>query len=175
MAGSLKLGFVHPHNMMRMLQTNDQPTPLARALQQLGRIVKTNYLLPYIDDENERRRVLTQLNRHEGRHDLARDVFHGGRGELHQRYREGQEDQLGALGLVVNTIVLWNTIYMDAALQQLKKEGYPVRDEDVARLSPTMRPHINMLGRHSFAIPEEVARGELRPLRDPRQTMEEAA
>jgi len=42
-AGSLKHGFVHPHNMMRMLQTNDQPTPLARGLQQLGRIVKTNY------------------------------------------------------------------------------------------------------------------------------------
>lgn len=175
-AGSLKLGFVHPHNLMRMLQTNDQPTPLARGLQQLGRIVKTNYLLPYIGDKNERRRVLTQLNRHEGRHDLARDVFHGGRGELRQRYREGQEDQLGALGLVVNAIVLWNTIYMDAALQQLRKERYPVRDEDVARLSPTMRPHINMLGRHSFILPEAVARGELRPLRDPRQmTREEAA
>jgi TnpA family transposase len=174
-AGSLKLGFVHPHNLMRMLQTNDQPTPLARGLQQLGRIVKTNYLLPYIGDENERRRVLIQLNRHEGRHDLARDVFHGGQGELHQRYREGQEDQLGALGLVVNAIVLWNTIYMDAVLQQLRKEGYPVRDEDVARLSPTMRPHINMFGRPSFILPEAVARGELRPLRDPRQTMDEAA
>jgi hypothetical protein len=31
-------------------------------------------------------------------------------GELRQRYREGQEDQLGALGLVVNMIVFWNTI-----------------------------------------------------------------
>ena len=30
--------------------------------------------------------------------------------------REGQEDQLGALGLVVNLVVLWNTIYMDAAV-----------------------------------------------------------
>ena len=90
-------------------------------------------------------------------------------------YREGQEDQLGAMGLVVNAIVLWNTIYMDAALRQLRNEGYPVRDEDVARLSPTMRPHINMLGRHSFILPEAVARGELRPLRDPRQTMDEAA
>jgi TnpA family transposase len=55
---------------------------------------------------------------------------------LRQRYREGQEDQLGALGLVVNMIVLWNTIYMEAALDQLRKEGYPVLDDDVARLSP---------------------------------------
>jgi hypothetical protein len=41
-------------------------------------------------------------NRGEGRHQFARIVFHGKRGELRQRYREGQEDQLGALGLAVN-------------------------------------------------------------------------
>jgi hypothetical protein len=28
--------------------------------------------------------------------------------------------------------------------------------------------HINMLGRYAFTLPETVARGELRPLRDPR-------
>jgi TnpA family transposase len=47
------------------------------------------------------------------------------RGELRQRYREGQEDQLGALGLVVNMIVLWNTIYMQAALDQLRAKDSP--------------------------------------------------
>ena len=35
---------------------------------------------------------------------------------------------------MLNVIVLWNTIYMDAALTQLRAEGYSVRDEDVARL-----------------------------------------
>jgi hypothetical protein len=48
--------------------------------------------------------------------------------------------------LVVNTIVLWNTIYMDAALTQLRNEGFQVLDEDVARLSPLGHEHINMLG-----------------------------
>jgi len=58
-------------------------------------------------------------------------------GELWQRYREGREDQLGALGLVVNVIVLWNTIDMDAAaLDQLWADGFDVCAEDVARLSP---------------------------------------
>ena len=108
-----------------------------------------------------------QLNRGEGRHQLARVVFHGKRGELRQRYREGQEDQLGSLGLVVNVIVLWNTIYMDAALNQLRAEGFDVRAEDVARLSPLGFDHINMLGRYAFILPDPIARGELRPLRDP--------
>ena len=165
LTGSLKLGLVQVGGLMRTLQTNDRPTRLARALEELGRIVKTLYLLGYIDDEAYRRRILTQLNRGEGRHQLARIAFHGKRGELRQRYREGQEDQLGALGLVVNAIILWNTIYMDAALAQLRAEGFDVRDDDVARLSPLGHEHINMLGRYAFTLPEQVARGELRPLR----------
>jgi hypothetical protein len=100
-------------------------------------------------------------------HQLARTIFHGKRGELRQRYREGQEDQLGALGLVVNLVVLWNTIYMDAALNQLITAGYDVKPEDVDRLSPLGLKHINMLGRYAFTLPDSVARGELRPLRDP--------
>jgi hypothetical protein len=104
---------------------------------------------------------------------LARAVFHGKRGELRQRYRQGQEDQLGALGLIVNAVVLWNTIYMDAALKQLRKEGFPVLDEDVARLSPLGHEHINMLGRYAFTLPARVARGELRPLRNPNQASDD--
>ena len=52
-------------------------------------------------------------------------------------------------------------------LDQLRAEGYDVRDEDVARVSPLGFRHINMLGRYAFTIPDMVARGELRPLRNP--------
>ena len=76
-------------------------------------------------------------------------MFHGKQGELRQRYREGQEDQLGALGLVVNMIVLWNTVYINAALEQLVREGHHVKSEDVARLSPLVFDHINLLGRYA--------------------------
>jgi uncharacterized protein (DUF2461 family) len=67
----------------------------------------------------------------------------------------------------VNVVVLWNTLYMDAALDQLRAEGFKVRDEDVARLCPLGFEHINMLGRYAFTLPDIVARGELRPLRNP--------
>jgi hypothetical protein len=53
-----------------------------------------------------------------------------------------------------------------AALRQLRKEGFEVRDEDVARLSPLGHEHINLLGRYAFSLPEKIARGELRPLRN---------
>ena len=167
LAGSLLLGRVPAVDIMRTLQVGDRPTRLAQAIAEFGRISKTQHTLIYIDDEAKRRSTLIQLNRGESRHSVARAVFHGKRGELRQHYREGQEDQLGVLGLVLNMIVLWNTIYMEAALNQLRMEGYVVRDEDVARLSPLMHPHINMMGRYSFFVPEAVAKGELRPLRGP--------
>ena len=175
LAGSLKLGVVQAMSVMRTLQIGDRPTKLAQAVAEVGRIDKTIHCLTYIDDETKRRRTLTQLNRGEDRHKLARAVFHGKRGELRQRYREGQEDQLGALGLVVNAIILWNTLYINAALEQLASEGYPISPGDVARLSPLVFDHINLLGRYAFAVPEAVSRGELRPLRNPEDALEEVA
>jgi len=165
-AGSLATGTVRASELLRVLQGGGRPTPLGRAVAELGRITKTLYLLAYLDDETYRRRILTQLNRTESRHSLARAVFHGKRGQLRQRYREGQEDQLGALGLVINAIVLWNTRYQDAALNQLRRSGFVVRDGDVQRLSPLGYDHINLLGRYQFSA-TDLAAGELRPLRDP--------
>jgi TnpA family transposase len=163
-AGSLKMNTICASELIRSLLRGKRPSVLTRAIAELGRIPKTLYLLHYMDDEAYRRRILVQLNRHEGRHSLAREVAHGRRGELRQRYREGQEDQLGALGLVVNVIVLWNTLYMDVALDHLRERGETVNDADVARLSPLGWEHINLLGRYLFALSERILRGELRPL-----------
>ncbi len=165
-AGSLKLGTVSATEIMRALHRGKKPSTIARAIGELGKITKTLYLLNYVDDEAYRRRILTQLNRGESRHSLARAVFYGRRGEIRQRYREGQEEQLGTLGLVVNVLVLWNTYYMDAAINQLLSEGWDIKEEDKARLSPLPHSHINMLGRYQFNLPEELKDGALRPLRD---------
>ncbi|EEW1257840.1 Tn3 family transposase [Escherichia coli] len=72
------------------------------------------------------------------------------------------QDFRGGSGLALNIIVLWNTIYMDAAIQHLRREGYPVLDSDVEKLSPLQCGHINMQGRYSFIVPESVSKGELK-------------
>ncbi|RXK67017.1 hypothetical protein ET141_26080, partial [Klebsiella pneumoniae] len=83
----------------------------------------TMYLLNYIDDEDYRRRILTQLNLGESRHAFARAICHGQKVEIRKRYTDGQEDQLGTLGLFTNAFVLWNTNYMQAALDQLRPQA----------------------------------------------------
>jgi TnpA family transposase len=166
-AGSLITNQVRAYDLLRMLTRDGHPTPLGQALAEYGRITKTLHLLAMVDpvDEAYRRTVTRQLNIGESRHSLARKIFHGHRGDIMQPYRAGQEDQLGALGLVLNAVVLFNTRYLDLAVTALRGQGYPVRDEDVARLSPLGYAHINMLGRYTFPTPTSEQR--LRPLRDP--------
>lgn len=69
------------------------------------------------------------------------------------------------LGLVLNCTVLWNTFYTDRALEQLRAQGYPVRDEDAQRLSAFIRTHIGIDGHYAFHLPD--LGGGHRPLRDP--------
>ena len=77
------------------------------------------------------------------------------------------KDQLEALGLVTNALVLWNTIYMQAALEHLKSAGEIIHEEDEARLSPLSHKHVNILGQYSFTLTEQVTQGKLRPLKQP--------
>lgn len=165
-AGSLKLGRVSASDIIRAFNAGDKPSTLARAIAELGKIPKTIHLLTYLTDETFRRRVLVQLNRQEARHSLGRTLCIGKKGALYEKYREGQEEQLGCLGLVMNVIALWNTLYIEKALQRLNEKGLVIKDEDIARLSPLIHEHINVLGRYSFFLDERVKRGDFRPLRD---------
>ena len=162
---------VSASDLVRALQRDGHPTALAEAIATYGRIFKTLHILSIIDSPPYRRGIKGMRNLQEGRHALAEKIFHGRRRELFQRYREGMEDQLGALGIVLNCVVLWNTVYIDAALNQLCAQGYPVRDEDIARLSPFMRSHINVHGKYSFTavVPADPGEGAAatRQLRDP--------
>ncbi len=62
----------------------------------------------------------------------------------------------------VNVLVLWNTIYMDAAIEHLKENSAGVDAEDVTRLSPLEHQNVNFLGQYNFALSEAVAQGQLR-------------
>ena len=74
-AGSLKMGTVSASELIRGLQGGGRPSTLGRAIGELGRVAKTLYLLNYLDDEAYRRRILTQLNRGESRHGVARAIL----------------------------------------------------------------------------------------------------
>lgn len=161
---------ISARDVIRIVQHDGRLTALGDALAHYGRIFKTLHVLTFVEDPAYRRQLKIMRNAQEGRHGLARHVFHGRRGEVYQAYHSGMEDQLGALGLVLNAITLWNTVYLDAALDTLRAQGYPVLESDVARLWAYQYEHINVHGHYSFALPD--LRGARRPLRDPDAMLE---
>lgn len=164
---SIYTGAVRAYDVVTMLQRDGHPTALGEAIAAYGRIFKTLHILTYIDvDETYRRDIKDVRNLQENRHSLARKICHGKKGELYHQYERGLENQLGVLGLVLNAVTLWTTRYLDAALTRLRAQGYPVLDEDVARLSPFVHSHLGVLGTYTFTTPD-LAPGTIRDLRDP--------
>jgi hypothetical protein len=69
-------------------------------------------------------------------------------------------------------VALWNTWYMQDALDELRAQGAIIRPEDIERLSPLGTRHINLEGKYHFTLPETVAQGHRRPLRQPSSSEE---
>lgn len=53
---------------------------------------------------------------------------------------------------------------MGLALDTLKENGMSIDNEDIKHLSPIFWQHINIVGRYSFVMPEEIKHGRLRTL-----------
>ncbi len=72
---------------------------------------------------------------------------------------------MGCLNLLVNIVMIWNTVYMSEVIAQLKCEGYKISNDDLKHLSPCRREHINPYGKYRFNL-DKVPKGKLRPLRN---------
>ena len=62
-AGSLSAGTVRASELLRVLQGAGRPTPLGRAIAELGRIAKTLHLLAFVDSDAYRRLIGVHVNR----------------------------------------------------------------------------------------------------------------
>ena len=87
-------------------------------------------------------------------------------GQIRKAHLEDQTCQASCLTLVANAVIVWNTRYMQAILEQLAREGFVVSPEDLWHLSPCRFEHINKYGKYTFAVEEEMQRNGLRPLRN---------
>lgn len=166
LTASLKTGWSTASLLIGKLQSFPRKNDLARALQEYGKIKKTEFILRYLMDNDFRRRINRQLNKGESLHSLRRFLFFANEGNIRQRFPEEQQTQANSLNLMTNAIVLWNTVYLQAAVEQLKIEGIEIKDEDLNFISPARFAHINPYGRYYFNIEENLNRKGLRPLRE---------
>ena len=49
-------------------------------------------------------------------------------------------------------MICWNTVYITAAIDRLRNDGTIDADDDLSRISPALRDHINPYGRYTFDL-----------------------
>ena len=105
-------------------------------MHELGRLERTLFTLHWLQDLNLRQRVQAGLNKGESRNALARAVFFNRLGKVRERNYEDQRYRASDLNLAVAAIVLWNTIYLERAVDALKNHGAKLPDGLTTHLSP---------------------------------------
>jgi Tn3 transposase DDE domain len=138
------------HVVVQRLANSSPSDRLAKALTMLGRIVKSIYILKYLNEEDLRHRVQLQLNRGEHRHSLARWIFFANQGEFRTGDYQEIMNKASCLSLVSNAILVWNTLQIARIVETLRQTGTPIADEDLAHVSPLLHRHVIPNGTYHF-------------------------
>jgi TnpA family transposase len=172
-AASIKAGTVAPSVLMRRLAAYPKQNALAKALREIGRLERTLFTLDWISDPVLRRRANAGLNKGEARNALARAVFFHRLGEVRDRTFENQRYRASGLNLAVAAIILWNSVYLGRAVDELRARGEAVPDDLLAHIAPLGWEHVAFNG--DYVWPTEPLENRFRPLRNPRSAFLEAA
>lgn len=163
LAYSIRTGTVSGSLIMSKLGSYSRQNALSLALREMGRIEKTIFILDYISDEALRRRVQRGLNKGEAMNSLAKALFFGKRGELRERELRDQLQRASALNILINAVSIWNTVYLQEAVNHLKGNG-GLDEELLKKISPLNWEHISFLGEYHFKSDDTHRVGSLRPL-----------
>ena len=164
LAHSIREGKVTGSLIMGKIGSYAQKNKIAQALKEIGRIEKTIFLLDYISDETLRRRIQKGLNKGELTNALARALFFGKHGHFREHELQDQLQRASALNILINAIAIWNTVYLNKAINQLKRRR-EIPENLLKHLSPLGWEHINFLGEYYFDGIASNTLDKLRPLK----------
>jgi TnpA family transposase len=151
---TIKLKVSPASQLFRRLSSYSKQHPLYRALKEFGRIIKTLFILKYIDDVELRQIIEKQLNKLESSNKFAKAVFFGNNQEFQQSTKEEQLIADGCKRLIENAIICWNYLYLSqtVANSRSKSENEKSNLIDIIRnASPVTWQHINLQGEYDFS------------------------
>ncbi|NNR89763.1 Tn3 family transposase, partial [Escherichia coli] len=67
-------------------------------------------------------------------------------GEFRNRAAETMAHRASGLNLVVNAIILWNTVYLSRAVDYIRSQGIIIPEELLSSVSPLPWGHISLTG-----------------------------
>jgi TnpA family transposase len=146
LVASLKAGHVAPSMMLRKLAAYERQNQVDIALQEIGKIERTLFMLDWLENPSLRRRCQAGLNKSEQRHALTHAICTFRQGRIIDRSHEAQQYRASGLNLVIAAIVYWNSTYMADAVVHLRSAGESIPDELMAHTSPVGWEHIAFSG-----------------------------
>jgi TnpA family transposase len=165
LALSIKTGTVTASVILRKLAAYPRQNGLALALRELGKLERTLFTLQWLQDPELRRRSHVGLNKGEQQNALRRAVFFNRLSEIRDRSFENQRHRASGLNLLVAAIILWNTTYLQRAVDHLRNQGHDPVPGDLAHLSPLGWEHINLTGDYRWETSPTLGPDQFRPLR----------
>ncbi len=156
---SITAGKISSATLLRKLGNNSRKNRLYQAFRELGRVVRTSFLLRYISDIELRENITASTNKVEAYNGFAKWNFFGGEGIIADNDPEEQEKMVKYNDLVTNAIIFSNAVDLTRILHELKREGLRPSKEDVAVMSPYMTGHIKRFGDYLIdvdAVPDPI-------------------
>ena len=144
-AQSIRAGRISPSTILRKLGTASRKNKLYFAFRELGRVVRTTFLLDYIGDEELRRIIQAAQNKCEGFNQFAQWVYFGD-DTITENVRDDQLKIIKYNHLISNLVIFHNCHSITQALKELETEGMKLSPELIAGLSPYRTSHLNRFG-----------------------------
>jgi TnpA family transposase len=143
---SIRAGKISSVTLLRKLGHESRKNRLYQAFRELGRVVRTIFLLQYLSDPGLRKQITEMTNKVESYNGFSQWIFFGGEGIIAENDPEEQEKIIKYNDLVANAVIFQNVVDVSQTLRELIAEGYPVNRADVAALSPYLTRHIKRFG-----------------------------
>lgn len=151
---SVQQGLLVPSVILRRLNTSNDI--LALGLMELGKVVRTRFLLQVISDMELRRIQHRETNKTEQWHHFLDMITFGNNGTVRSNNPIDQEKMIQYRHLVSDLVILYNTHHMTKSINALRDEGYPIVDEDLAHISPYNLYGLRLIGDYRVDVKREL-------------------
>jgi TnpA family transposase len=145
---SIRAGRLLPSAILRRLATYSRKNRLYFAFRELGRAIRTDFLLRYLSSIELRRVIQAATNKSEHFNRYAQWVSFGSSGLTTAVERDEQRKMIKYNHLVANLLIFHTAVGMTRALDALATEGYgpAITAEALAGTSPYLTEHLNRFG-----------------------------
>ena len=151
-AATIILKEVTASQLFRRLSSYSRQHPLYKALKQFGRIIKSIFLLRYINDVELRQAIEKQLNKVESVNKFSGAVFNANNQEFPQSTKEEQIVADGCTRLIENAIICWNYLFLSQFIFHKEDESEKIEVINTLRNGSIVTwQHINLHGEYDFS------------------------